>query len=252
MLQCLETFLMKCGRTEMSLSSLLFTRTCTSQEMTSHAGIFIVGAKRTAFGSFGGSLSRLRCEGILSSLHVPTASTPSPPWSTYLYYKPIRGLPQTVVVGCHEREPSVHIAIKIPRYWSPTLLHSRYTHTSAVLVSSTRVYTTAWCWPYHCYVLRSFSAVVARACFRLSFSYLADSATELAVISSKAALASAGLDPSLIDATFVGNAIQSRFGNEKSETFRASWAHWSSSFESTLGTDHSKWDWYHRSQGDFI
>lgn len=36
------------------------------------------------------------------------------------------------------------------------------------------------------------------------------SATELAVASSKAALASAGMDPALIDATFVGNVIQSR------------------------------------------
>ncbi|CAM9744253.1 unnamed protein product [Ascophyllum nodosum] len=36
------------------------------------------------------------------------------------------------------------------------------------------------------------------------------SATELAVLSSKGVLASTGLDPSLIDATFVGNAIQSR------------------------------------------
>ncbi|CAM9768050.1 unnamed protein product [Scytosiphon promiscuus] len=35
------------------------------------------------------------------------------------------------------------------------------------------------------------------------------SATELAVASSKAALASAGMDPALIDATFVGNVIQS-------------------------------------------
>ncbi|CAN0429707.1 unnamed protein product, partial [Scytosiphon promiscuus] len=33
------------------------------------------------------------------------------------------------------------------------------------------------------------------------------SATELAVVSSKAALASAGMDPGLIDATFVGNVI---------------------------------------------
>lgn len=38
------------------------------------------------------------------------------------------------------------------------------------------------------------------------------SATELAVVSSKAALASAGMDPGLIDATFVGNVIQSRSG----------------------------------------
>ena len=37
------------------------------------------------------------------------------------------------------------------------------------------------------------------------------SATELAVVSSKAALASVGMDPGLIDATFVGNVIQSRF-----------------------------------------
>lgn len=36
------------------------------------------------------------------------------------------------------------------------------------------------------------------------------SATELAVVSSKAALVSAGMDPALIDATFVGNVIQSR------------------------------------------
>lgn len=36
------------------------------------------------------------------------------------------------------------------------------------------------------------------------------SATELAVASSKAALASAGMDPAMIDATFVGNVIQSR------------------------------------------
>lgn len=36
------------------------------------------------------------------------------------------------------------------------------------------------------------------------------SATELAVVSSKAALASAGMDPVMIDATFVGNVIQSR------------------------------------------
>ena len=37
------------------------------------------------------------------------------------------------------------------------------------------------------------------------------SATELAVVSSKAALASAGMEPGLVDATFVGNVIQSRF-----------------------------------------
>lgn len=36
------------------------------------------------------------------------------------------------------------------------------------------------------------------------------SATELAVVSSKAALVSAGIEPALIDATFVGNVIQSR------------------------------------------
>lgn len=36
------------------------------------------------------------------------------------------------------------------------------------------------------------------------------SATELAAASSKAALSSAGVDPALIDATFVGNVIQSR------------------------------------------
>lgn len=37
------------------------------------------------------------------------------------------------------------------------------------------------------------------------------SATELAVVSSKAALSSAEVDASLIDATFVGNVIQSRY-----------------------------------------
>lgn len=37
------------------------------------------------------------------------------------------------------------------------------------------------------------------------------SATELAVASSKAALASTGVDPAMIDATFVGNVIQSRY-----------------------------------------
>lgn len=95
---------------------------------------------------------------------------------------------------------------------------------------------------------------MALACLRLSFSYLADSATELAVISSKAALASAGLDPSLIDATFVGNAIQSRFGKEKSETFRASWATLKFLQQQQhcvlrlnlllLRQDHSEQDWY--------
>jgi acetyl-CoA acetyltransferase len=35
------------------------------------------------------------------------------------------------------------------------------------------------------------------------------SATDLAVAASKAAIASAGLDPSKIDATFMGNVIQS-------------------------------------------
>lgn len=37
------------------------------------------------------------------------------------------------------------------------------------------------------------------------------SGTELAVVSSKAALVSAGVDPALVDATFVGNVIQSRY-----------------------------------------
>lgn len=40
--------------------------------------------------------------------------------------------------------------------------------------------------------------------------FIFGSATELAVASTKAAIASAGMDPALIDATFVGNVIQSR------------------------------------------
>lgn len=78
--------------TKVSLSSL-FTRTCTIQRMASQAGIFIVGAKRTAFGSFGGSLSRLRFEVILTPQHVPTVLTPSPWPTTYLYSVSQRGLP---------------------------------------------------------------------------------------------------------------------------------------------------------------
>lgn len=55
----------------------------------------------------------------------------------------------------------------------------------------------------------TFVAVAATAVDRLPVPV--PSATELAVVSSKAALASAGMDPGLIDATFVGNVIQSRF-----------------------------------------
>lgn len=55
------------------------------------------------------------------------------------------------------------------------------------------------------------AAVVAVAVVAAVDRLPVSSATELAVVSSKAALASAGMDPGLIDATFVGNVIQSRF-----------------------------------------
>lgn len=66
----------------------------------------------------------------------------------------------------------------------------------------------------HWYIRGSNSACFVSSCscvsppvFPLQFP---GSATELAAVSSKAALAAAGMDPALIDATFVGNVIQSR------------------------------------------